>query len=181
MRSEEFEEFTTVIADLCAAYDRTPTDARNRSFWDVLKHLHLHDVKRSALKWRNTQRKMPAPIDLKPERSTAPAEKPRDEGPSMSTWAAAANQILMACAYFDERRGFRPIATWESMPERGWSAPLKLAKAVNLAPLTKALAVKADYVRMAEEAEANGEPWDTVEFNRMCRQGFQNLLGTVRA
>lgn len=176
MRSEEFEAFSEVIADLCAAYDRPVTDARNRTFWDVLKHFHMHDVKRSALKWRNTQRKMPAPIDLKPERTAAP-EKPRDEGPSMSTWAAAANQILMACAYLDERRGFRPIAKYEPLPERGCGLPLQLPKLVDRTLLDKCLVVKADYVEMAEDAERAGQAWDTTEFNRLCREGFQKLLG----
>jgi hypothetical protein len=179
VRNEEFDDFAAVIGDLCAAYDRPATDARNRTFWEVLKGFHLHDIRRSALKWRNTQRKMPSPVDLKPERATAPPEKPRDDGPSMSSWAIAANKILFACAYLDERRGFRPIAAWERMPINGWGLPLPLAKLIDGTQLDRCLLAKNDYVRMAEEAEGDGAPWEPEEFNRMCREGFEKLLGTV--
>jgi hypothetical protein len=177
MRSDEFEAFAVVIADLCAAYDRPATDERKRAFWETLKHFHLHDLKRSAAKWRDTNRKMPSPVDLKPERATAPPA-PVDTGPPMSRWAVAANRILLAVAYCDERRGFKPIAVWEPMPPNGWGLPLRLPKLIDGSLLDRVLAIKADYVRMAEQDDAAGEPWDHIEFNRMCREGFEKLLGT---
>jgi hypothetical protein len=176
VRSDDFEAFCAVIGDVCAAYDRPVTDARNRTFWDVLKGFHLHDIKRAADKWKHAQRKMPAPVDLKPERSTAPAKSVESADPSMSRWAAAANSILLAVAYFDERRGFHPIGVWERMPEKGWGLPLRQPRLIDVSLIHRVMAVKADYARMAEQAEADGEPWDRVEFNRMCREGFEKLL-----
>lgn len=73
-----------------------------------------------------------------------------------SSWAMAANKILFAVAY-QGNRGFRPIG--ELLP--------------------KCLDAKADYVRMAEQAEARGDRWDHVEFNRMCREGFEKILGAA--
>lgn len=179
MRSDEFESFTEVIADLCAAYDRTPSDARNRSFWDVLKGFHLHDVKRSALKWRNTQRKMPSPADLKPERASAPPPKPQDDDPAMSRWAAAANKLLLHVAYRDPRRGFVPIAKYEPAPAGGYRLPLvwTQAKCRDDSLLKRCLEIKRDYVQMAEQAELSGEPMDGQEFQAMCKEGFEKALG----
>lgn len=180
MQGGDFAAFSEVIADLCAAYDRPATDARNRVFWETLKPYHLHDIKRAVAKWRDTQRKMPAPVDLKPQRSTAPPKEP-ELGPGMSTWAVAANTILFAVAYLDVCRGFVPVSQWEQAPEKGWGLPLPLAQLVDGSRLKHVLAAKADYVRMAEEAEKAGEAWDTHEFNVMCRQGFEQLLGTKAA
>lgn len=158
MRSEEFDAFATVIRDLCAAYDRPATDERVRVFWEDLRHLHLLDVKRSAESWRRSSKKMPTPIELKPARPTAPPPKDPIESERWSTWAMAANKILFAIAYQDERRGFKPM---------GKEA------------LDRCLAAKRDYVEMAEDAERHGQAWDTGEFNRMCREGFEKLLGTT--
>jgi len=181
MRSDEFEAFASVIADLCAAYDRPATDERKRAFWETLKHVHLHDLKRSAAKWRDTKSKMPSPVDLKPERASAPPIPVEDIGPPMSCWAVAANRILFAVAYLDERRGFKSIAKWEPMPPDGWGLPLRLARPVDTSLLDRVLAAKTDFVRMAEDADAIGQTWDSVEFNRMCREGFEKLLGTTTA
>lgn len=156
MRNEDFDAFAEVIADICAAYDRPATDERKRVFWDVLKHLHLLDVKRAADSWKRSQRKMPTPIDLKPERSAAPPPRDPIDSEQWSTWAMAANKILLAVAYFDERRGF--FSAGDLMP--------------------KLLAIKRDFVQMAEEAAANGAPWEPEEFNRACREGFEQALGT---
>jgi hypothetical protein len=153
MLREDYAPFTAVMADLCAAFDRPVTDERVRVFWETLKHVHLHDLKRSAESWKRSQRKFPTPRDLMPDRPAAPPPKPRDDGPPMSPWAIAANKILFAVAY-QGNRGFRPVG--DLMPA-----------------LLKA---KADYVRRAEEAEANGDQWDHVEFNRMCREGFETIL-----
>lgn len=178
MRSEEFDEFAKVMDDLCAALDRPITDARKRVFWDVLKPYHLHDIRRSVLKWRNTQRKMPAPVDLKPERATAPP-KPVDDSPSMSRWAVAANRILFHVAFRDPRRGFKPIGVWGRMPPEGWGLPLRLPDAIDVSRLNRALEIKRDYVQMAENAELSGEPMDGEEYQAMCKEGFERLLGTI--
>lgn len=158
MRSDEFDAFAIVIKDLCAAYDRPATEERVRVFWEDLRYLHLLDVKRSAEAWRRSSRKMPTPIDLKPERVAAPPPKDPIDSEKWSSWAMAANKILFAVAYEDENgRGFRPVG--DLMP--------------------KLLAIKRDFVQMAERAERDGEHWDHVEFNRMCREGFEKILGTA--
>jgi hypothetical protein len=180
MRSDEFDAFSVVIKDLCAAYDRPATEERVRVFWEDLRYLHLLDVKRSAEAWRRSSRKMPTPIDLKPERVAAPPPKDPIESESWSSWAMAANQILLAVAYFDERRGFRSMATWEPTPERGWGLPLRRPKLIDGALLDKCLAIKRDFVQMAEQDEARGAPWEPQEFNRACREAFEQALGTVR-
>lgn len=72
---------------------------------------------------------------------------------NLSGWAMAANRILFGVAY-QGPRGFRPMG--------------------HLLP--KCLDVKAEYVLMAELDEGRGEPWDTIEFNRVCREGFQKIL-----
>jgi hypothetical protein len=153
MRSEDADAFRAVMEDLCVAYNRPCTDAVIRVFWEDLKFAHIHDVRRMAMKHRNTAKKFPTPRDLAPER-TVSAPPPRAPDVVMSSWAIAANKILFAVAYLDKRRGFRSIGP----------------------NLQHVLAAKADYVRMAEEAERNGDVWDTQEFNRMCREGFQGLL-----
>lgn len=175
MRSDEFEPFSVVIQDLCAAFDRQCTDAKVRVFWETLKHLHIHDVKRSAESWRRSQRKMPTPRDLIPERPAAPP-KPIEPEPQFSKWAMAANKILLAFAYLDARRGLEPIAVWEN-PKPG--LPLGQPRLVDGERLQRCLAANRDYIRMAEEAEAAGEPMDGQEFQAMCREGFEKLLGTV--
>jgi hypothetical protein len=72
----------------------------------------------------------------------------------ISTWAMAANRILMSVAYFDERRGMRPMR--ELLP--------------------KCLDAKWDYVKLAEKAEADGRPWSEQEFNDLCFDGFEKIL-----
>jgi hypothetical protein len=74
---------------------------------------------------------------------------------TFSKYAMAANRILFALAYMDERRGFMPMGD------------LLLWKCVD---------IKNDYVRMAEEALARGEPWEPEDFNRLCRDGLERLL-----
>lgn len=179
MLRDDYAAFTAVMTDLCAAFDKPVTDDRVRVFWETLKHVHLHDVKRSAEAWKRNQRKFPTPRDLMPERATAPPPKSEVDAERWSSWAMAANKILFACAYEDDRRGFRPVALWNPTPKRGWLLPLRPSKHIGLLDgslLEKCLAVKRDYVRMAEEAEAAGEAWNIEEFNRMCREGFEKLL-----
>jgi hypothetical protein len=156
VRSEDFPEFQTLMEGLCAAFDRQCTDAKVKTFYEALKHVHIADLRRSSASWKANFAKMPTPKDLMPQKSAAPPPKPSDDGPSMSTWAIAANKILFSVAY-QGHRGFRPMA--ES--------------------LKPCLVAKADYVRMAEEAAAHGAPWDEREFNTMCREGFQKILGAA--
>lgn len=179
MRSEDAPVFESVMQDLCLAFNRPYTPELTRVFWESLKHLHIADVKRSADAARKSLKKFPTPKDMTPERVTAPPAAQRDTGPAMSRWAIAANKILFACAYLDERRGFVSIAKWEPMPPGGWGLPLRRPKLIDGTLLEKCLAVKRDYVEMAEDAEAHGQTWDSQEFNRMCREGFETLLGTA--
>lgn len=160
MRSgQDDEAFDAVVKDLCLAFNRQHTPELTRVFWEALKASHIHDVRRVALRYRNTAKKFPAPVDLIPHRSTAPVpEEKRDTGPHMSSWAMAANKILWVVAY-QGTRGFVPMGE----------------------KLKPCLVAKADYVRMAEEAQRDGEPWQEHEFNVMCRQGFEKLLGTTSA
>lgn len=156
MRNEDGDAFAAILETLCTAYNRPRTDDLVRVYWAALKPLHIHDLKRSADSWIRNARKFPTPRDLMPERAAAPPPKPRDDGPPMSSWAIAANKILFAVAYQGDR-GFRPVGD----------------------VLPALVAAKNDYVRRAEEATADGEKWDTVEFNRMCREGFEKLLGVA--
>lgn len=180
MRSDDYQAFSGIIGDLCVAFDRQVTDARVRVFYEALKSQHIADVKRMAEAWKRSGRRMPAPKDLMPERATASAPKPPSEQDqevaAYSRWAVAANKILFAVAYLDKQRGFRPIGRHSPMPPGGFGLPLRLVKALDDTKLTAVLAVKRDYVRMAEEAEARGDVWDHIEFNRMCREGFQAVI-----
>jgi hypothetical protein len=152
MRSEDFAEFRAVIEDMCASFDRTCTDAKVKAFYEPLKRFHIADLKRQAAVWKANFSKMPTPKELMPQRVVAPPPVP-DEGPPMSSWAIAANQILFSVAY-QGHRGFTPIGD----------------------KLPKCLERKAEYVRMAEDAAATGDVWEPQEFNRMCREGFEALL-----
>lgn len=73
----------------------------------------------------------------------------------LSVWAMTANKILLALAYFDNRRGFVPLR--------------------DLLP--KCLDVKWEYVKMAEVAESEGRPWTDEEFRDLCFDGFEKILG----
>jgi hypothetical protein len=177
MLREDYDAFSAVMKDLCTAFDKPVTDDRVRVFWETLKHVHLHDFKRLAETWKNTQRKFPTPRDLKPERQSAPPPKPVDDGGPMSRWAVAANKLLLAVAYQDANgRGFRPIAKWQRMPEKGWGLPLPRPDLIDGSLLDRVVAVKRDYVQMAEQAAREGEPMDGDEFQAMCREGFAKVL-----
>lgn len=98
----------------------------------------------------------------------------RDE---FSSWAMIANKILFSLAYLDQRRGFRPIAKWESMPDLGWGASLRRPKLLDGTLLDRCLDAKADFVRMAEKAEFERQPWTPEEFRDLCFDGFEKILG----
>jgi len=153
MLSQDAEAFETVMQDLCMAFNRPYTPELSRVFWESLKHVHIAEVKRNAATARTTLKKFPTPKDLTPDRVTIAPPKPIDTGPSMSSWAIAANKILFAVAY-QGNRGFRPIG--DALP--------------------KCLERKAEYVQMAEDAARGGDVWEPEEFNRMCREGFETLL-----
>lgn len=150
------EAFARVIEDLCLAYNRPYTPELTRVFWESLKWAHIHDVKRTAQAHRDSSKKFPSPKDLAPERAAAPPPKPEMDHEVWSQWAIAANKILWSVAYQGDR-GFAP------MGDR----------------LKPCLVAKADYVEMAEDAAKHGQPWDEQEFNAMCREGFQKLLGSA--
>lgn len=177
MRSEDFAEFRAVMEELCAAFDRQCTDPKIKTFYEVLKHVHIADLKRSAASWKKNFTKMPTPKDLLPQKIAAPAPK-EDDGPTMSIWAAAANKILFHVAYRDPHRGFRPIAEYEPTPASGYGLPIVWAKAMcrDASLLKRCLEIKGDYVSMAEQAELDGEPMDGQEFQAMCKEGFEKAL-----
>lgn len=153
LRGQDDAAFDAVMQDLCLAFNRPYSTDVTRVFWESLKHVSLPDVKRLAAKHRATSKKFPTPRELTPDRPTAPP-KQLEPLPSMSSWAIAANRVLFSVAY-QGNRGFR------AMGDR----------------LQSALAAKADYVRMAEDAEAAGDRWEPQEFNRLCREGFEHVLG----
>ncbi len=182
MHSEtDFEPFRRVIEDLCTAFDRPCTDARVRVFWEALKHRHLAEVKRAADSVTKNFKRMPSPNDLMPEQKRPTVEEARPALPQMSRYAVAANKILLELAYFDRRRGFQSIGEWEPTPEKGWGLPLRLPQSVDPKTLERALSAKRDLVRMAEDADGTPEEMSPVDFNRMCIEGFERLLGTSRA
>lgn len=177
MRSEDFPEFQSVMEGLCAAFDRQCTDAKVKTFYEALKHVHILDLKRSAESWKRNFAKMPTPKDLMPQRSAAPEPQKVDDGPAMSRWAVASSRILFSLAYLDNRRGFRSIGEWEKMPPGGWGLPLRLPKPIDISLLNRCIEIKNDYARMAEQAELSGEPMDGQEFQAMCKEGFEKALG----
>jgi hypothetical protein len=69
-------------------------------------------------------------------------------------WEAIANRILFALAYFDERRGFKPMGEL----------------------LTKCLDVKWELVKLARDADYSGKPWTIEEFGDVCFDNFEKLL-----
>jgi hypothetical protein len=169
--------FAAVIQDLCLAFNRPYTPEVTRVFWESLKFASIFDVRRMAVKHRNTAKKFPTPKDLAPERAVAPA-KPVVPDPVMSKWAVAANKILFQLAYLDKRRGFFPISKYPPMPKGGYGLPLhaNIPKPLD-SKIFDMVAMKADYVRMAEEAEANGQSWSHEEFRDLVYDGFEKALG----
>lgn len=181
----DFETFKALITDVCVAYDRPVTDDRVRVFWDDLKGVHLADVIASIRTWRKTKSKMPAPRDLIPERSTRPSAPPREDAASaaMSTWAVAGNKILLAVAYMDVRRGFKPMAVYDTPPPEGWNKnggfPM-FRTPIDADLMNRVIAAKNDLVSMAETDAASGMAWSEQDFNRTCREAFETLLGTTK-
>jgi hypothetical protein len=158
MLNTDADAFDAVMQDLCLAFNRPHTVELTRVYWESLKNLRIDEVRRAAMVARNALKKFPTPKDLTPERSAPPPVKDPIESERWSTWAVAANKILLAVAYQDvNSRGFKPMG--EPM-------------------LQRVLAIKHDYVQMAEQAEAHGDRWEPEDFNRMCREGFQKLLGS---
>jgi hypothetical protein len=151
------EAFAKVIEDLCLAYNRPYTPEVTRVFWESLKWAHILDVKRTAQAHRDSSKKFPTPKDLAPERTrvSAPQRDPI-ESEQWSQWAIAANKILFSVAY-QGHRGFKPMGD----------------------KLKACLVAKADYVEMAEDAAKHGQAWNEQEFNGMCREGFEKILGNV--
>lgn len=169
--------FGDLMKDLCLAFGRQYSPELGRVFWETLKHVSLPEFRRACEAARKNLRKFPTPKDLIPERRYAPAAPP-DVEPFMSKWAIAANKALFACAYTDKRRGFKPVNQYPPMPAKGLELPLqKMLLALDAEPLKKMLAIKADYVAMAEQAEAEGAPMTGEEFSNMCREGFSRALG----
>jgi hypothetical protein len=153
--------FGTLIEDLCLAFNRPYTPRLTLVFWESLKHLRIDEVKRACESARKNLKRFPSPKELLPERRLPPpSARPANE-PELSRWAQAANLILFKLAYQDIRRG-------------------PAMHALGPALLARCLAIKADYVRMAEDAQAD-EPIPDEEFIAMCREGFETALGTARA
>lgn len=150
------EAFAKVIEDLCLAYNRPYTPELTRVFWESLKWAHIHDVRRTADAHRAKEKKFPTPRDLAPERASAPPPRPEIDTEHWSSWAIAANKILFSVAY-QGHRGFAPMGD----------------------QLQACLAAKRDYVQMAEDAVANGDRWNEREFNAMCREGFEKIIGAA--
>ena len=169
MRAEDFPAFRAIIEDLCTAFDRPFTDARVRVFHEALKHAHILDVKRAADTHRKTAKRFPTPKDLLPTRSVAP--KREEPEPHFSKWAQLANRILWLLQ-FNSGRGMKPIGKWKN--------PDPWRHGMQATPLddtfARVLAAKADYVRMAEEAEAEGREWTVEEFVELVRPGLGQII-----
>lgn len=177
LKGQDDAAFEFVMQDLCAAFNRPYTPEITRVFWESLKHVHIAEVRRAALKHRNTAKKFPVPKDLMPERVVA-TPQPKEAEPKMSRWAVAANKILLRLAYQDVRRGFKPIATYPPMPLGGYGQPLQPVQPTDDSSLRKILVAKREYVGMAEQDEAAGQPWADEDFIALCREGFEKVLGT---
>jgi len=174
---EDTEAFRRVIEDLCTAFNRPITDDLVRVYWEALKKLHIADVSRMAAGHRQNGKKFPTPRELVPDRKPSAPVVPRDDGPPMSKWAVAANKALLAVAYQDSSgRGFQPIAVWERPPAGGWGLPFPAPRMLDSSLLERVLAIRRDYVQMAEEADRDGEPMTGEEFSSMCREGFGKAL-----
>ena len=156
MLSQDAAAFETVMQDLCLAFNRPYTPELSRVFWESLRNVPMHEVKRSAEAARKSLKKFPTPKDLTPERVAAPPPRPVLDTEHWSQWAVAANKILFAVAY-QGHRGFAPMGD----------------------KLQACLTAKRDYVSMAEDAAMNGDSWNEREFNAMCREGFEKILGGV--
>jgi hypothetical protein len=157
LKGQDDAAFGMLIEDLCLAFNRPYTPRLAVVFWDVLKHLRIDEVKRACESARKNLKRFPTPKELLPERRMPSSAQRQPDDRAFSRWAMAANRILFKLAYEDDRRGFLPLG-----PEL----------------LARCLAVKADYVQMAEDAQSGGEPWADDDFIAMCREGFEKLLGT---
>lgn len=155
MLSNEAEQFEAVMQDLCLAFNRPYTTDLSRVFWESLKHLRLDEVRRAAAAHRKNGKKFPTPKELIGDEKRATAPKPRAPDDPMSKWEMGANRIMFQLAYLDARRGFKPLG-----PDL----------------LASALRTKNEYVRMAESAEAGGEPWEESEFIGLVYDGLEKLL-----
>src|SRR5690606_24493969 len=158
-----FDEWDAALAELCAGYDRPITNERRAAYRGSLGNLSLIAWKRiveHCLSDKGPER-FPTCQQLwqihrqlrRPARAPGATE---NTGPVMSRWAVAANRVLMKLAYQDIRRGpMKPMG-----PEL----------------LPQVLAMKAEIVGYAEEAERQGNPWEGDEFIDVCKTGFEKLL-----
>lgn len=80
MRTDDYEAFTELMQDLCAAYDKPFSDRLVRVFWEDLRAVDLKTARNLATLWRKMPNsKFPKPADLRPkiseESRRAPTEK----------------------------------------------------------------------------------------------------------
>ena len=183
MSTEAPDELDRLLAQLCAGFDRPYTPERREAYRRGLSKMHpamLERVVDHCLgpsgpdKFPTTRQLWQISRELR-RKQRAPGAT-ADDTRGMSRWVVAANLILFRLAYCDARRGFRPIAEFPPMPTGGYGLPLRLVQPTDRSLLDRALAVKAEIVEYAEQAERDGEPWTREEFIDVCRTAFEKLI-----
>lgn len=70
MFQSEYESFKGLMDELCAAFDKPPTDARVKVFWQSLKGFPLEQIKGRIRYWCAAKEKFPTPAQLAPQDDT---------------------------------------------------------------------------------------------------------------
>jgi hypothetical protein len=173
--SGDFDAFVEIMRDLCLAFDKQPNEARTRVFFESLKHLHIEDVRRTATMHRKHAKRFPTPKDLIPEKRTpVRAPKPTVEM-HFSRYAQIANKCLMHVTFDPRRAAYAkrravvppPIGEWRNEGRKAWPVDDTFAKV---------LALKSEYVRMAEQDEIDGRPWTDREFRDAVLEALETMV-----
>lgn len=78
MLPHDIDAFRVLMTELCAAFDKPPTDDRVKVFWNALKGSPFELVKSEIRHWCATQSKFPAPVQIKPKNDYTEAPRKPD-------------------------------------------------------------------------------------------------------
>jgi hypothetical protein len=115
MMPHEFDAFQQLMADLCAAFDKPPTDERVRVFWQALKGYPMEQIKGRVRYWCSAKEKFPTPVQLAPQDETVIDDSKPNEHPlkDLIEWIPK-NRKLTPLQY---ARPWNHIVRWYDAPD----------------------------------------------------------------
>lgn len=102
MQTNEYDQFVTLVRDLCTAFNRPFTDDVVRVFWESLRDQSLRTVRNRAELHRRVAKKFPMPFDLRPAVDVEVVDDHAKRGPTTQE-----RLCEFAARKFHDRSGFR--------------------------------------------------------------------------